>query len=273
MNELFQPVDRSYFQIEKWKEIDSRIVAGFSSKQDGFSKYHYESNNFGFHVGDQREVVKQNRQALAEKLRFPLDRWIFAEQTHGRNVRYVDFEDRGKGAKMYDTSLPNTDGLYTDQQGILLALVFADCVPIYFFSPVDQKVGIVHAGWRGTVNKVAIQLVKKWVREGTAIETIQVAIGPSICNRCYFVDNKVIDQVDSLQLREKVYEEKTKGQFALDLKKVNELLLREFGIPKDKIRITNYCTSCHSHLFFSHRKDQGKTGRMVGFIGIREDKR
>ncbi|WAA13671.1 peptidoglycan editing factor PgeF [Fervidibacillus halotolerans] len=269
--EPFQSIDPSYFEIIQWKKFDSQLLAGFTTKLDGFSQGHYRSNNFGLHVGDDPETVNQNRQGMAKKLQIQLNYWVFAQQIHGNQVQYVGKKERGRGSFIYDTSITDTDGLYTDEKGILLALLFADCVPIYFYAPIERKIGIVHAGWRGTVKKVAIQLLEKWTQEGISPKNVYATIGPSICNHCYIVDNKVIKIVDSLQLDEKVYEEKERDQFSLDLKKINMILLRKFGIPIENILITDYCTSCHSDLFFSHRRDGGKTGRMIGFIGFRED--
>lgn len=272
MTEPFRAVDLSYFLIGGWRRMAPQIIAGFSTRLGGFSKGEYESNNFGFHVDDDPNDVFKNRTSLAEKLAFPLNRWVFAQQIHGDCVRFVGKSEEGKGADQYGTGLSDTDGLYTDVTGIMLALVFADCVPVYFFSPADGKVGIAHAGWRGTVKQTPLKLLEKWKGEGTSMGDVHVAIGPSICNTCYIVDNKVIKQVDSLLLPDpKVYNKIGRNQFALDLKKMNYMLLRRYGIPEENIVVTEYCTSCHSRYFYSHRRDQGRTGRMVGFIGIRED--
>ena len=117
-------------------------------------------------------------------------------------------------------------------------------------------------------------MVEKWTRvEGVPLEDIYAAIGPSICPKCYMVDKKIIDLL-ALILEDETktaYNQITDTQFALDLKKANALILRKSGILNKNIITSGLCTSCDESLFFSHRRDKGKTGRMMGFIGFKEE--
>lgn len=268
VQDTFQFKGDSYFLIDSWTKNFPWMVAGFTSRA---SFKNNRQNNLGLHVGDDEEAVLENRRNLAEAIHFPLEQWVCAEQVHGNDVKYVSGADAGKGAKKYSTGIPKTDGLYTDQEGLLLALAYADCVPIYFFEPKERKVGIVHAGWRGTVKGIAGELIKQWVDTGVKAEEILVVIGPSICKDCYIVDNKVIQKVEEMAIKNAsdFYQEEKPGQFSLDLKGLNAALIRSFGVPKENIEVTNFCTSCHSEFFYSHRKSGGNAGRMLAFIGIR----
>ena len=151
--------------------------------------------------------------------------------------------------------------------------MFADCVPIYFYSPHDHLFGIVHAGWKGTVANISQSLISQWIDYGVSPHQILVAIGPSICKDCYVVDDRVIQKVDQLKIKNTVYEKIEENQYKLDLKELNKSNILKSGIPEENILVTSFCTSCHSSYFYSHRRDLGKTGRMIGFIGIREDVR
>src|SRR5699024_6157402 len=134
---------------------------------------------------------------LAEKFRIPVEQWICAQQIHGDHIRKVGKSDAGKGGTHLDDALLSTDGLYTDASGLLLALAYADCVPLYFFAPYDGLIGIAHAGWRGTAANIGARMVEMWSTvEGVAPRDIFSAIGPSIGACCYEVDKRVIDQVD-----------------------------------------------------------------------------
>jgi YfiH family protein len=149
----------------------------------------------------------------------------------------------------------------------------ADCVPIFYYAPKHGFVGVAHAGWKGTVGEIASKMVKAWQGEGIAANEIFVIIGPSICQSCYVVDNKVMDNVQNLleEYDEKPYNLISEGQYQLDLKRLNACFLEKAGIPKSQIEISTYCTSCHEDLFFSHRRDHGHTGRLMSFIGWKED--
>ncbi|MGE6258670.1 peptidoglycan editing factor PgeF [Heyndrickxia sporothermodurans] len=272
MFEPFQKKEDEFFIIEEWNQIDSNVVAGFTTKNGGYSKNEYLSLNCGFHVGDDRNDVRKNRILLSNKLGFPIEGWVGAEQTHETQIVKVEDLQRGKGSIEYESSIKHTDGLYTDKANTLLTLCFADCVPLFFFAP--KVIGIAHAGWKGTVNGIAKEMVRKWTSEGISLVDIKVVIGPCICKDCYIVDNRVINQVkqwmDSTSFLP--YKEITSGQFQLDLRKLNQIILEKSGILSENISITDYCTSCENSEFFSHRRDQGKTGRMLSFIGLKGER-
>ncbi len=263
----------SYFSIQDWESQFPGLIAGFTSKNGGVGKGAYQSMNLGFHVNDELSIVCENRRKLAEDIHFPLDSWVGAEQVHDCFIKKADHDDRGKGSVSYESSVKGTDGLYTDNKGILLTLCFADCVPLFFIAPERGRIGIAHAGWKGTVKQIAVKMVQRWEEEGIRPEQIFVTIGPSICNKCYIVDKHVIDLVQNIlvDVEKKPYNLIKDGQYRLDLREVNKMLLRKAGVPEKNMMITDFCSSCHQDHFFSHRRDHGSTGRMLSFIGWKED--
>lgn len=271
MFEPFQKKEEEFFIIEEWNQLNSNIIAGFTTKNGGYSKGEYHSLNCGFHVGDDTEDVKNNRQHLSNLLGFPIEGWVGAEQTHETQVVKINEIQRGKGSTNYESSIKRTDGLYTNESNTLLTLCFADCVPLYFFAPRHKVIGIAHAGWKGTVNGIAKELVEKWMDEGIPNTDIRVVIGPSICKDCYVVDDRVINEAKKwvFSTNSLPYHEISDGQYQLDLRKLNQIILEQSGISSRNISVTNYCTSCDQDTFFSHRRDHGKTGRMLSFIGLK----
>nr|WP_318538719.1 peptidoglycan editing factor PgeF [Geobacillus thermoleovorans] len=164
--------------------------------------------------------------------------------------------------------------MYTDEAEVLLALCFADCVPIYFVAPSAGLVGLAHAGWRGTAGGIAGHMVRLWqTREHIAPSDIYVAIGPAIGPCCYTVDDRVVDSLRPTLPPESPlpWRETSPGPYALDLKEANRLQLIAAGVPNSHIYVSERCTSCEEALFFSHRRDRGTTGRMLAFIGRREE--
>jgi polyphenol oxidase len=273
-NEPFIQSSDELLLLNKWKTFNHQIIAGFTTKLGGHSEKPFDSLNLGLHVQDDSSCVCLNRKKVAELLSFPLSQWVCAEQVHGNHIVKVTNEHRGKGVFSYSDGISGADGLFTTEKNILLVLCYADCVPIYFFAPKHHIIGAAHAGWRGTVKNICGKMVGIWkTKEKVNPEDIYVAIGPAIESCCYIVDDKVIDQLREVLLEndELPFKVVSKGQYALDLKQANKQLLLQSGIPEQNIEISSYCTSCEKELFFSHRRDKGKTGRMISFIGLKED--
>lgn len=269
--EPFVLKNQSFFTIENWMKQFPGLAVGMTTKNGGASKADFESLNLGFHVGDDRRDVCSNREKVANLLDFPLNNWVGAEQTHGIHLKRISKADRGKGSNTYETSFKDTDGFYTNEEGILLSLCFADCVPLYFIAPKFRMIGIAHAGWKGTVGQIAKEMITEWGREGINPDQIIATIGPSICEKCYIVDKRVINLVENtlVDVEKLPYNLINDGQYTLDLREVNRQIILKSGVPDTNILMTGLCSSCDQE-FFSHRRDQGRTGRMLTFIGWKE---
>jgi polyphenol oxidase len=270
--QAFIKADHLTFSLPLWENLLPGLEVGITCKQGGFSEGPFSSLNMGLHVNDDEDAVKKNRLHVANSIGFPLQTWVCAEQTHGNNIRWVTKQDGGKGSLDYSESISDTDGLITNNPNLLLTMCYADCVPIYFLYPEGRLVGVAHAGWKGTVLNIAGKMVEEFKKHGAKSEDILVAIGPSICGECYQVDDRVIDKVKKLleDCSEKPYNHKYEGQYALDLKRTNFLAMLNSGVPENNITVSGFCTVCDETEFFSHRRDNGKTGRIMSFIGWKE---
>ncbi|MGM7720286.1 peptidoglycan editing factor PgeF [Metabacillus sp. Hm71] len=272
--EPFQQKDTAFLSLPQWDNLIKGLTVGFTTKSGGVSSDAYSTLNLGLHVQDQPEKVVQNREILASKLSFPTKNWVFAEQIHSTHIEKVSIQDRGRGLTAYKDGLSGSDGLYTKDDGVMLSLCFADCVPLYFIAPEKHLIGLAHAGWKGTVNDIGGEMVRKWINEEDADpKNIKVAIGPAIGHCCYIVDDKVISAINKIVIKKYSvpYRSVSDGQYTLDLKQLNKYLLLESGVKEENITISQQCTSCENDLFFSHRRDAGKTGRMLSFIGINKE--
>jgi len=271
--EPFVQQSAMHFIIEPWQQTVPSLIAGFSTRDGGVSAGPYSSLNLGFHVGDDQESVRQNRERLAEQLTFPLSRWVGTEQVHEASVKKVSLADAGKGAATLETAIAGTDALYTAEENLLLTSLYADCVPLFFLAPDQRLIGLAHAGWRGTVKGIARAMVSRWqADEGVDPADVRVVIGPCISQSAYEVDERVIDAVrQSLTLAaEQTYTACGNDKYMLDLRLVNKQLLLEAGVRADHILLSSICTAGDERMF-SHRADGGKTGRMMSFIGLRGD--
>ncbi|MGF6352674.1 YfiH family protein [Paenibacillus sp. 4624] len=275
--------DPLFLYIESWKHLYEKLKVGFTTRHGGVGQEPYATLNCAYHVGDNAEAVLRNRRLVTEKLAFPPEAWTCGEQVHGKAVAVITADDKGRGLLDRQSALQDTDGLVTNVPGVLLTSFYADCVPLYFYDPVNQAVGLAHAGWKGTVAGIAVSMVETMEREyGSRREDIRAAIGPSIGDCCYEVDEAVMKHVRvwldeprgndeyNPSASKRIYTPAANGKTMLNLKECNRHIMMKAGILPDHIECTTWCTSCHPELFFSYRKENGVTGRMASWIGLEE---
>jgi polyphenol oxidase len=216
--------------------------------------------------------VRSNRKLICKSMGLTLDDWVNARQQHTDHIERVYLDDRGRGAHSSEDCFPGTDGLVTNEPGILLAAFFADCVPLLMLDPRNRAVGVIHAGWKGTAQKIAAKGVKKMADEfGTQPDDVLIGIGPAIGPCCYEVDEPVIQQFPADLFGDCLLPAKQEGKAFLDLAEANRYQLILAGVRPEHIETMALCTCCHTDWFFSHRKENGRTGRLAAVIALRND--
>lgn len=260
-----------YLTFPEYKKQDW-LVHGFSTRIGGVSKGDCASMNLSFLRGDEEAHVQENYRRIADAIGFPKEAIVCSRQTHTTNVRLVTKDDCGKGV-VYPLDYTDVDGMITNEQGVILATSYADCVPLYLVDPVKKAVGLSHSGWRGTVGKMGKVTVEKMQEAfGTNPKDIIAAIGPSICQDCYEVSEDVAeafrDAFDSAFYDALLYK-KENGKYQLDLWEANKLVFLEAGILNENISLPGICTCCNPTFLFSHRASKGKRGNLSAFLGIR----
>jgi len=167
-------------------------------------------------------------------------------------------------------NLGRADALVTKQPEVTLFLRFADCVPVLLFDPRRRVVGLAHAGWRGTLLKTPAAAVRVMVEQyGSRPQDIVAGIGPSIGPCHYAVGPEVVEQTRAAfsHSADDLLAPAEGGHYHLDLWAANARALREIGV--EQIEVSGLCTACHPDEFFSHRAEQGQTGRFGALIGLR----
>ncbi|WP_345238793.1 peptidoglycan editing factor PgeF [Pontibacillus salipaludis] len=268
--ESFHHTHPSYMELTKWTYPHPELTVGLTTRIGGTGEPPFDSFNLAWHVPDQQDTIRRNRETLAQLLDFPLESWVGGEQVHKTEIKRVTKKDLGKGATSRETAIPDCDGLITNEPNLLLTAFYADCVPLFFFDPVNNWIGIAHAGWRGTVASMGPKMIDALEKHGADKRHIRVAVGPSIGGDAYEVDDAVVDQIPNQFRSEPTVIEQGSGKYLLSLQQMHKELLMQAGIKEDHIEVSEYCTYQNSHLFFSHRRDEGKTGRMLGFIGFKK---
>lgn len=253
-------------------------VALFTTRRGGLSEDAYESLNLGLHVGDEKAAVLANRGRLAGILEEPLSQFTGCQQVHGKNIAIVGKEQLGSGSQDLESAILDCDGLLTDERIPLFAL-FADCVPLWLYDPVKKAGGVIHAGWRGTVAGIGLEAIGKLKSHfGSDPGNILAAIGPSIGPCCYLVGQDVFQAAQKLAGKLQIsldpyFISQGNKSWRADLGGFNRALLMAGGILAGNITTSGFCTSCQPSLFFSHRRDQGKTGRMAAIFLLQEGRR
>ncbi|MBQ9234712.1 MAG: peptidoglycan editing factor PgeF [Lachnospiraceae bacterium] len=269
-------IDYTSTPVIKYKIFDGydKLVTGFSTKLGGVSRAHLYSLNLSFTRGDEADNVIENHKRFAKAVGYDIERLVFSNQVHGTNIRVIDSEeDAGKGMiKVSD--IKEVDGLVTNLSNIPLMTFYADCVPIYYYDKVNNVIGLVHSGWKGTVSNIAGKMVQTMQEVYNSNPSdIVCAIGPSICKNCYEVDDVVIDRVkESFNEEEykQIVEEKQDGKYQLDLHLACKINLMNAGILEENIAMPDLCTCCNNNILYSHRASNGKRGNLAAVIMLKE---
>ena len=202
--------------------------------------------------------------AVAKAFGIAPDRLVTVNQAHGEAIVTVD------GQNYTGMRSVQADGLITSVRGIAIGIETADCVPILLIDPVTPAVGAVHAGWRGTVQKIVQKAIQKMQCEfGSEPCRMSAAIGPAIGPECYEVDEPVMGPVrQNFPFWNEAALSRGNGKWGLDLVKLNRMELRQAGLAEKNIHSLGMCTSCGKDLFYSFRAE-GRTGRMLSAVMIK----
>ena len=235
-------------------------LLAFSTTRSTFSE-----NELPRFTGEPAEKVKQNRARLAAVLEIQPEQLVFPRQTHTNCVADLD--------RVPENEITETDALVTNRPGICLCVQTADCVPVLLFDPVNRVIAAVHAGWRGTVKKIAEAAVLKMQKKyHSNPENILAAIGPSIGPEVYEVGDEVVNEVrKTIPFPGKTLQQNVSGKFHFNLWEANRQILLSCGISSQNIEMAGECTFSYRDKFFSARREGTDTGRMVS--GIMLDKK
>ncbi len=229
------------------------VTAAFPARTGGVSAPPFDSLNLGLSVGDRAADVLENRRRLCAALGLPQERLVVPGQVHGTALRWVEGDDAARGAWDGETVVAEHDGLLTAAAGLGLVISYADCVPVVIVAEGGggPALATVHAGWRGMLAGIVGEAAAELTRSGR--RPVAAAVGPSIGPCCFAVD-------EELRRRFAARFPGSAGAAAVDLWRCARLELETAGVPARSISIAGLCTASDER-FFSHRRDDGATGR------------
>lgn len=281
-----------WLSVPGWEKYDW-LWHGFSTRQGGVSTAYAVEDapgemNLGFTADDSRENVEENRHRIAKAL-------TGSRKTPIRTVRQFHSSLVVIGPNCDSVHPQKADGAITTEQGYLLAILTADCIPVIVADKKRRVVAAFHAGWRGTVKRIVELGVGRMRLEfGSNPKDLIAAIGPGVGACCYAVGEEVRSEFESqfayaADLFHEVYNsdpirkrypmlfltQRAPGHSDigpsthLDLVEANRRQLLAAGIKPKAIQVIGGCTSCDRDLFFSHRSSHGRAGRMMSLIGLK----
>ncbi len=243
------------------------LVTGFTSRNGGSSRPPFNSLNLGFGSGDQLSQVEANRAVVARSFDLEPHLLLTVNQVHGSEILVLDQSN----PEVSHFQRVDSDAIITNQRNILIGILVADCFPVILYDRKKHVAGVVHLGWRGA----AVGLLGRTVKAmheifGCQPDELNAAIGPGIAAHSYEVDRPVRDAFrQGTGQWERIATEVSLGHWQLDLQKSISLQLDEAGLVRAAVDMVKECTCCHKEAFFSYRRDQGRTGRQMGFALLR----
>ena len=257
-----------YFTIPSFDET-GLVKHCFTSRQGGVSQGIYKNLNTSLVKDDDHEAVRTNLNTVCRAVGIDYKKLVSSAQTHKDRVRVVDSKDVGKGI-IRQSDIQDTDALITNVPGIPLITYYADCVPVFILDSKNKAVGLVHSGWKSTVLKIAAKTLSAMRKSfGTEPRDCLVGIGPSIEFKCFEIGQEVAAQfMEAFSNWKEFLRDNGNGKYNADLWKAVRLTLMDCGVPEENVTESGLCTKCNEDLFFSHRRDQGKTGSLSAIIEL-----
>ena len=206
-------------------------------------------------------VCKQNLDDISKYLNIPQENFVTPTQTHSSNIKLA------RKGQLYT----DTDALVVDDPNVAIILNFADCTPVILYDEINNIGAISHAGWRGTAASIVPKTIDFMHNEfSTEPQNITAIIGPAISLKNYLVDKDVFEKVKaslSTDYGDYYSFDKTADKYNIDLKTVNFYQLKELGV--ERIDICEYCTYDSIDVFFSYRRENGKTARHSAVLKLK----
>lgn len=232
------------------------IRHGIFTRHGGVSQNPWSELNVGGTVGDDVQAVRKNHHLMYEVLNVNAPNACTSWQVHGADVVMVDKPIQGR------KWVARADGIMTNNPDTPLVMRYADCVPLLFHDPIQKVIGLAHAGWRGTVQGMGKNMIQAMGNAyGCKSHDVQVVIGPSISPEKFQVGEEVVSALEAYfgTLDGLMTRDPKDGTAYVDLWEANRRNLSDAGV--ENIEISGICTYQTTEDFFSHRAENGKTGR------------
>ena len=260
--------DKQMLEYDLFKSY-SNICCFTTTRHGGCSTGTYGTFNCTDYCGDNAADVLKNKQLLITRLQLPSVELVLPRQTHQSVIRVIDKSYGVLSADQQREFLSGVDALVTDLANYCLCVSTADCVPILLYDVVHQAIGVVHAGWRGTVNKLLTDTLSVMQSQyGTTPDSLRACIGPSISLASFEVGDEVYTAFDEAQfpMSKVSWRNMETNKWHIDLWEANRWQLLQWGVGEACIEIASICTYKENEDFFSARQLGIASGRILSGI-------
>ncbi len=252
--------------VLQYYPLGEGVTAFSSTRQGGYSEGRYGEFNINRYCGDSEEAIQKNRETLCQLLGIEDHSLLMPHQVHLAEIAVVDREMLTLPTKEILQKLDGIDALMTNEAGVCIGVSTADCIPVLLYDPIQRASCAIHAGWRGTVQRIVEKAVTRMTEVfGSDPQKLIAQIGPGIHLESFEVGDEVYQTFEKegfpMELISKKYE-----KWHIDLPECNRLQLVAAGIPETHIAVSPVCTFQQSDTFFSARKLSINSGRI--FTGI-----
>lgn len=255
MNNMIQP------QLDYY-DMGEGLTAFSSRRGGGSSTDSYASFNINRFCGDSEAHIRENRQALCRLLQINDDRLVMPHQVHLTKMVRIDEALLALPETERQEALEGYDALMTDLSGVCIGVSTADCIPILLYDAVHHAASAIHAGWRGTVARIAEQAMAEMTAAyGTHPEQLRAQIGPGIHLDSFEVGNEVYEAFEQAGFNMALISRHDE-KWHIDLPECNRLQLLAAGVRADAISVSPICTYQHATDYFSARRLGINSGRI-----------
>ena len=253
---------KNYFNLKK---IENKINLGFFSSKGGVSKGDFLSLNCSKNSKDKKNNIKKNINLALKKLKIEHKQLKLINQIHSNKIYFIN--NKNFKNELYG------DGLITRDNNLALAVLTADCAPIFIFDIQKSIICCLHSGWKGSLNNISGECVKKLKSKKIKTKNLVAVVGPCLGYRNFEVDkNFKFTFIKKNQFYLNFFKPKNKHKDSFDLRGLINFQLKKEGI--NKIYNINRDTYKNSSIFFSHRRSSHEnkinSGRMINIISLRD---
>lgn len=237
------------------KLVQHGVKAFFTQKNEQFRQEKAEilGLNLGFNTPDLKETVLKNRQQVFALKGVDEESVVFCNQVHGNHIQEV----------FKPGLIDETDGLITNKTNLGLSILVADCAAILFHDRQTGYIGALHAGWRGTKDRILPKAIEILKQKGSSLKEVYFFISPCISIDKFEVGEEVAHEFPNEVINRIDYKKPH-----IDLKKMLIVQLEEFGIHQHQIEVSEYCTYKDLHNYYSYRREGKQSGRLMAFIQL-----
>ena len=245
------------------------VVAFSSTRQGGYSDGNYGQFNINRYCGDSVEAIAKNRQALCQQLQIDDSHLLMPHQVHQTEITTVNDEFLRLDSEQQHERLEGVDAIMTDIRGVCIGVSTADCIPVLLYDPVKHAACAIHAGWRGTQQRIVEKAVKAMTETyGSNACDLRAQIGPGISLDSFEVGDEVYDAFAQAAFDMAAISER-REKWHINLPLCNKMQLMTMGIKPENISVSDICTYKSHDTFFSARRLGINSGRIFTAIMLK----